>query len=254
GGGSVTFDVAHGAGLTDLLVAARITQLATAGLTKTGVGRLQLAAGGGGNTYTGTTTIADGALALNMTTANHGLSATIVVGDGSGGFNSAVLWLYGDSHEIPDAATMTINTDGGVMVGPGTVEGLTTLRMNGGRLFIDAAGIFEIEPNGSVTANGALTANIGGGGNLRLAGGTVTFDVADGPATVDLWVSAEISQAAWGTGLTKKGAGTLWLSGNNTYAGPTTVNAGPLQVYGVQGGSPVVVNGGARGGGRGAGG
>ena len=43
-------------------------------------------------------------------------------------------------------------------------------------------------------------------------------------------------------GLTKEGAGTLTLTGNNTYSGPTTVNAGILSVNGNDSQSAVTVN------------
>ena len=66
-----------------------------------------------------------------------------------------------------------------------------------------------------------------------LAGFNYTMDVADGAAAVDLQVSGIIRD---GTGFTqamtlqKTGAGTLALTGANTYVDPTTIAAGTLQI------------------------
>ncbi len=64
-------------------------------------------------------------------------------------------------------------------------------------------------------------------GNLNMNGANPrTFTVADGAATNDMIISANISNG----GLSKAGAGRLVLSGNNTYAGSTTIAAGVLDV------------------------
>ena len=61
----------------------------------------------------------------------------------------------------------------------------------------------------------------------------------------DLVISAIISNGPVSAGLIKNNTGTLQLTGNNTYTGPTTVNAGTLLVDGSQTGSTITVNAGA---------
>jgi autotransporter-associated beta strand protein len=59
--------------------------------------------------------------------------------------------------------------------------------------------------------------------------GTRTFTVDDSTAVAtDMTVSSVIANGSTGSGLTKVGAGTLALTGANTYTGATTINAGTL--------------------------
>jgi autotransporter-associated beta strand protein len=81
-------------------------------------------------------------------------------------------------------------------------------------LYANTGSTFNIiGPNGS-TGTGTLSVVLGQSGNINAAG--------------TIAISAGISGS--GFGITKTGAGTLTLSGNNTYTGTTTVNAGTLQV------------------------
>lgn len=66
--------------------------------------------------------------------------------------------------------------------------------------------------------------------------GTFSNDIADG-------VDADGTTSLAGS-LVKSGAGTLILSGNNTYSGGTTVNGGTLRIDGTNQNSNATVNGG----------
>src|SRR5207247_5281479 len=92
-------------------------------------------------------------------------------------------------------------------------------------------------------------------GNLSLGGAVRTIDVQAGalasqnPNAVglnpnDLVISALIGNGGAAAGLIKNNTGSLQLTGNNTYTGPTTVNAGTLLIDGVQAGSTITVNAG----------
>ena len=63
-------------------------------------------------------------------------------------------------------------------------------------------------------------------GYVDLGGAAVTFNIGSASPAEDFIVSAPITDG----GVTKTGAGTLVLSGDNTYALATTVSAGTLQV------------------------
>ena len=86
---------------------------------------------------------------------------------------------------------------------------------------------------GTLTLGGNLTLNVNGAGaaaasitgNLGL-GATRISTINDGSAASDLTISAVVSGG--GFAVNKAGAGTLTLSGANTYSGGTTIQAGTL--------------------------
>ena len=99
-------------------------------------------------------------------------------------------------------------------------------------------------PLNSLTATIANGSGSGSTGFVDLGGGTRGFNIGNGSADIDLDVTVPITNG----GLTKSGAGTMQLSGNNTFAGPVTVNAGVLKYNHSSGLSPssvVTVNNGS---------
>ncbi len=164
----------------------------TGGLVKAGAGTLTL---GGANTYSGTTMINAGTLKYG---ANNAISSgAVVVNDGG---------TY-DLNNFSD-------TIGALTVNSGATGGSVT------------TGTGALTLGGNVTSSGGA-ANATISGNLALGGATRTFTTTN--AADGLTVSAAVSGAV---GLTKAGAGTLTLSGTNTYSGTTTINAGTLTAAG----------------------
>jgi len=164
----------------------------TGGLVKAGTGILTL---GGANTYTGTTTINAGTLRYG---ANNAIASGAVVVNNGGTY---------DLNNFSD-------TIGALTVNSGTTGGTVT------------TGTGTLTLGGNVTSSGGA-ANATISGNLALGGATRTFTTTN--AADGLEISAAVSGAV---GLTKAGAGTLTLSGNNSYSGTTTINAGTLTAAG----------------------
>ncbi len=92
------------------------------------------------------------------------------------------------------------------------------------------AGTLTLNGNVTTSATGNPTTSASFTGNLELATGTRTFNVANSTGSaIDLNVNGVVS----GTGaLTKTGAGTLQFTGGsaNIYSGLTTVTAGVLEL------------------------
>ena len=87
------------------------------------------------------------------------------------------------------------------------------------------------------SAQGGVPGPMLTGGTLQLAGPQITSDLPirlDADSTIDTRANnATLSGPISGVGgLTKTGGGTLKLSGNGTYTGPTDVAAGTLQAGG----------------------
>jgi autotransporter-associated beta strand protein len=176
------------------------------------------------NTYTGTTTVNSGYLALLSGTPNGAIVGDLVINGG------AVVNLADE--QILDSVDVTVNA-GGTLYLAGFTETLDPLTLNGG--VVDLAGGFLILSGNVVTGGLGTQSSILdtiGGGNLDLGGATRSFTVA---ATDTLFVAVPITGVG---GLNADGAGTLELDAlfANTYDGDTNVSGGgTLVLNSVQG-------------------
>lgn len=228
---AVDIDVPTGA--TSLSISADIT--GSGSLAKDGNGSLLITNTTGANTYTGTTFINDGTIAVNSNTGDAALSGNIVVGDNSGAANSDAVLVLNSTFELPDNATVTVQSDGRVDVAAGQEEDISFLNLGsaagGGQVSIAAGGTFEINAGGQViSAATPTTSTITGAGNFNFENSTGVL-VGDGAAAVDLDISSVISSDIAIT-LTMTGTGTLRYSGAlaNTYTGTTRITQGVLEL------------------------
>ncbi|MEO5714449.1 MAG: autotransporter-associated beta strand repeat-containing protein [Luteolibacter sp.] len=195
------FTIGDAIGLTATLDSSATTSTNTMSFTNTGA----LALGG------------SGARTLTLTGSNTGTNTLAsILGEGAGG------------------STALVKSGAGtwVLSGTNTYTGPTTI--SGGNLSVGTTGNL-----------GAAASNlVFDGGTLRITGTILTSVSGIGHAVVinsGKTVGVDINTAAnvftfdqvlnQGTGsLTKAGAGTLVLNQSNTYSGPTTINAGVLQI------------------------
>ena len=176
------------------------------------------------NTYSGTTSVNGGILQLDDTA---GATAVMVPGDLTIGALGTVT-LFEDN-QIADTSDVTVS---GALNLNNNNDAISTLTMTAG----------TVTTGTGFLTNGNITTLVSGtpstiDGNLHLGNSTRTFNVADGAANPDLDINAVVLGGSSGSfpsvsyaGITKTGAGQLRLDGVNTYAGPTTVNAGTLAV------------------------
>lgn len=189
----------------------------------------------------GGTTVNSGELIVNGSLANSA-SNPITINPGStlSLHSSNILAGYGDAV----LTSITIHSGGRLQNGPNTFNPIGDLVLNGGTLqstAVEASSGQAFALKGTITATGNSSSTITGQG-MALGAADVTgttFLVQDGAADVDLQVSAVLRDggglswpASQTSSLTKTGAGSMVLSGANTYTGATSVTGGTLIVAG----------------------
>src|ERR1700761_88143 len=207
----------------------------------------------GANTYTGSTTVSGATLAFNSV-ANGGVASAIgasskdpsnlVLENGTLHYTGATNSTDRGFTLVDNGPSRTIQVDGTTKTGAGTL----TLS-NAGNDFVGPVTVSAGLLSTGTLANGGLASGIGAGSNasanlvLQTGGGldytgatTSThrgFTLASGQGHVEVDQAATTltdSGAVVGAGmLIKDGAGTLVLSGANTYTGGTTITAGTLR-------------------------
>jgi len=136
------------------------------------------------------------------------------------GENSDGIWIMDAGSAILNTLRITLN--------PSAAGSLT---INNGLLTVNeiaagnASGYSEINLNGGTIQARANNANFFHGiTSVTLGGGGVTFDSQE----FDITIGQVLSDG--GAGITKIGSGSLTLTGDNSYSGPTAVQAGSLNV------------------------
>ncbi len=200
-GAPTVFTVARDSTITSDLTVSSV--LAGTSIVKQGAGVLTLS-GTTANTYTGTTAINDGTVALGKTAGVNALgTGAVTVGDGIGAASSAKLVLLANN-QMSATTAITLNSDGRLALGTFTAS-IATLAGTG-LVDLSTSGYLIVGAN---NASSSFSGSITGTGTLEKAGtGILTFNSA-------------ISYAG---SLTLSG-GTLLLNGTNATIGTLNITA-----------------------------
>jgi autotransporter-associated beta strand protein len=247
--GSGTIDLDYGSAFTvgssDTSTTFSGTLLGGGHFGKTGAGTLTIT--NPGNNHTGLTVINVGTLQISGAGSlyNGGAGAGEIVVNGAGTLLFNRSDTFGNHAALPNVL-LTINQYG-VVTNTGVFTTLKDININGGEL--RAAGGFAsnfeaFQIKGTVTVGGTAPSSFTATGTTNgytgiqignnTPGGTTTFNVADvtGNASPDLTIANRLlngnDTAPIGSGLVKTGPGTLKLTAQNTYTGPTLIQGGTV--------------------------
>lgn len=239
--GGLTINVADGAAATDLRIDSVISDFSgftNNSLNKTGAGTMTLTAI---NTYTGGTNVSAGVLNLGAGGGAGTVRGALSISSGAT-VNTTVSDALGFSI---GAQVATVNVNGGTFNNStANNQGFSTnFNMTGGAVTSTGGGAINFNTGFGITTNAATTTATWTAPTLIRAGNlTITTAAGTAPSGIDLAVSGNISASSGTSSLIKEGSGTLGLSGNHTYTGGTTINAGTLALTG-GGGAVGVIRG-----------
>ncbi len=242
---SRTWNIADGTNPVDLDISAAVgVEFAnpfSISVIKAGAGALQFS-GSADNSYDGNTTVNEGTLILakddgvlaiaggNVTVGNN-----IVLGNTNGARDALV--ISGGNEQIADTANITVNsgsistdadvsftnltmTAGEVVATNADLNIGGTISITGGSIISTGTGAINFGGNAITSVSAPMFARIAGMLNLS---NTTTVTVANNAAIpYDLEITADITGV--GQGLIKAGAGTLLLSGDNTFDGGVSMS------------------------------
>lgn len=195
--------------------------------TKAGKSTLTLA-GADSNTYTGTTTSVNaGTLVLAKTGGAIAVNSNLTVGVAASSSAGAATVRLEGHEQIVGTATLTLN-------------GGATLNLNGFNQTIDTIGtVFGATITGAgstlalsrTSGTNTYTGVSSISSTLQLTtGAAATRTVAVTNVTDLLTITGNVTQGTTVGSIAKTGSGTLVLSGDNSYAGTTTISAGILNI------------------------
>jgi autotransporter-associated beta strand protein len=220
----------NGAATADLLIGSSIVATATisvsgmdvsAGTFIATLGNLTVAnkAGIGGTSASETAALTIGASAQNAVTVNNVIVATAVGGTGSITSTATGALSFGGG-----TFTVANNVSLGLLTGNGASEG--TLNLTGG--------VFTV--GGNITTSttlGALATVTLDGGTLDMTSGNINVEAFNARSgTLKNVAEIQAGDGATVAALTKTGAGTLNLEGQNLYTGLTGITEGTVVVSG----------------------
>ena len=184
-----------------------------------------------------------GALVNNSSTSNSTLTCisgiTLTTNAVIGGIGGITLSnTISGAFALTKAGAGTLMLAGANTYSGGTIIQTGTLLLSGGANRLKSGS--DIAVTGTLDMNGLnqTFGSVTGSGSITTGGGVLTIGSGGSSFTNGVVISETGS-------LTKSGAGTVVLTGNNTYTGATTNNAGELSISGdINASTPVVVNGG----------
>ena len=187
-----------------------------------------------------------------VTLRQGGSTGQLLSNAGSGLGSGNIILAQKGVLEVSDATDITRNVgsvagaiqwvgDGGFSAFGGT----RNVKLNNGTASITWGSTSFVGLNNALVLSSASSdGTIDFQNGLDFANGQRVVDTRNGSAEIDAKLSGVLS-GSYGSGLIKRGAGTLELTGANTYSGDTWVEAGTLRVSGTAGNGIVTVSSGA---------